>query len=182
MSKSPLLDLNTSTLKYRDQKEFVQKSGWFSPNLETALCRMMFSGQIIALTSMTTGIYIFLHKHQKTKKYVGKSRAIYHDLVQMFHRLYQKKENKLNPLEKEIKFNSPDADQWYFRMYSVGSPDLLEVEANKRILEYNTLHPSGLNTEVRFTSKESFHLFAESYANRVREKASKHVNPISKNY
>ena len=168
----------TSVTKYKHQKDFVQNSGWFTPSLETVLCKMMYSGQVTALTSITTGIYIFTHKHQRTKRYVGKSRTAYHDLVQMFHRLYEKKENKLSVLERELKFNSPDAEQWTFRIYSVSSADLLESEANKRILQNNTLHPNGMNTEIRFCSKESFYLFAETYAKMMREKASMSVNPI----
>lgn len=139
---------------------------------------MMYSSHLSTLTSVTTGVYIFTHKYQTTKRYVGKSRTSYHDLVQMFHRLYEKKEEKLNLLEKELKYNSPDADQWSFRIYSVNNPDQVEPEANKRILLHNTLHPMGLNINVRFTSRESFDLFAEMYAKVMREKATKFVNPI----
>jgi len=99
----------------------------------------------------------------------------------MFHRLFEKKEDKLNELEKEIKYNSPDSDQWTFRIYSVNN-DAVEVEANKRILMNNTLQPSGLNTEVRFTSRDSFYQFAESYAKAMREKASKSLNPLRVSY
>ena len=164
--------------KYKNQKEFSQSSGWFSPNLETVLCKMMYSGHVSALTSVTTGVYIFIHKYQRTKRYVGKSRTAYHDLVQMFHRLFEKKESKLNALEREIKYNSPDAEQWSFRIYSAGNSDSIEAEANKNILTNNTLHPSGLNAEVKFTSKESFYRFAETYARIQRDKAVKAVNPI----
>lgn len=166
------------TAKYQNQKEFAQKSGWFTPNLETVLCKMMYSGQVSALTSVTTGVYIFIHKHQRTKRYVGKSRTVYHDLVQMFHRLFEKKENKLNALEREMKHNSPDADQWSFRVYSASNSDFIEADANRNILINNTLHPSGLNSEVRFTTKESFYKFAESYARIQRDKATRAVNPI----
>ena len=96
----------------------------------------------------------------------------------MFHRLFEKKEDKLSALEKELKYNSPDAEQWTFRIYSVSNPDSMEAEANKRILINNTLHPSGLNTEVKFTTKESFYQFAEEYSKVMRERATKSVNPI----
>ena len=139
---------------------------------------MMYSGQLSALTSVTTGVYIFIHKQQRTKRYVGKSRTAYHDLVQMFHRLFEKKEDKLNAFEKELKYNSPDAEQWSFRIYSANNSDAIEAEANKNILTNNTLHPAGLNTEVRFSSKESFYRFAEAYAKIQRDKANKSVNPI----
>lgn len=164
--------------KYKNQKEFSQNSGWFSPNLETVLCKMMYSGQLSALTSVTTGVYIFIHKQQRKKRYVGKSRTAYHDLVQMFHRLFEKKEDKLNTLEKEIKYNSPDAEQWSFRIYSASSSDSIEAEANKNILTNNTLQPSGLNNEVKFSTKESFYRFAEVYARIQRDRANKSVNPI----
>ena len=96
----------------------------------------------------------------------------------MFHRLFEKKEDKLNMLEREIKYNSPDADQWSFRIYSVSNPDAVEAEANQRILLHNTLQPLGLNSAIRFTSRESFYHFAEMYAKVMREKATKFVNPI----
>ncbi len=146
--------------------------------MESVLCKMMYSSHLSTLTSVTTGVYIFTHKYQTTKRYVGKSRTCYHDLVQMFHRLYEKKEDKLSMLEKELKYNSPDAEQWSFRIYSVGNPDAVEAEANKRILLHNTLVPLGLNCSVRFTSRESFNLFAEMYASVMREKATMFVNPI----
>lgn len=174
-SKSPTFK---QTAKYESQKEFSQKSGWFTPTLETVLCKMMYSGQLSALTSVTTGVYIFIHKHQRTKRYVGKSRTAYHDLVQMFHRLFEKKEDKLSALEKEMKYNSPDADQWSFRIYSANNSDFIEADANKIILTNNTLQPSGLNSEVRFSTKESFYKFAESYAKTQREIATRTVNPI----
>ena len=156
----------------------MERSGWFTPGLERVLCRMMYSDNIGSLTSVTTGVYIFTHKRQRTKRFVGKSRTCHHDLVQMFHRLYERKEDKLSTLEKEIKYNSPDADEWSFRIYSVNNPDCVEMEANKRIILNNTLYPNGLNTEFRFSSKESFYQFAEVYAKIMREKATKTVNPI----
>ena len=139
---------------------------------------MMFSGNVAALTSTTAGIYMFTHKHLQTKKYVAMSRTAYHDLVLMFHRLYEKNDDKLNSLEWEIKFNSPNASQWVFRIYSVANSEMLEVEANRRIILNNTLQPAGLNTEVMFSSKESFYNFAEVYAQMQRKNASKFINPI----
>ena len=96
----------------------------------------------------------------------------------MFHRLYDKKDERLSALEKEIKYNSPDASDWVFRIYSLSSADQLEVEVNRRILENNTLEPAGMNTEIRFSTKESFLKFAEAYAQNLRESAKKCVNPI----
>ncbi len=164
--------------KYANQKEFVHKSGWFAPSLENVLCKMMYSTNVSVLTATTTGIYMFVHKRSPTKKYVAKSRTAYHDLVQMFHRLYDKKDERLTTLEREIRYNSPDAADWMFRIYALSSADLLEAEANKRILENNTLHPSGMNTELKFSSKESFFKFAEDYAQSLRESAKRNVNPI----
>ena len=33
-------------------------------------------------------------------------------MIQMFHRLYERPENKLNPFEMELKYNYPNADEW----------------------------------------------------------------------
>ena len=177
-NSSPSSNITKCKSKYENQAEFVKKSGWFSPTLENVLCRMMHCGNISALTSTTTGVYIFTHKHLQSKKYVAMSRTAYYDLIQMFHRLYDIKDERLNALEWEMKYNSPNASQWMVRIYSVSNAQMLEVEGNLVIISNNALQPAGLNKEVKFTSKDSFYSFAEVYAKKQRESTSKCAHPV----
>lgn len=91
----------------------------------------------------------------------------------MFHRLFEKPEAKLSPIELEIKYFSSDADNWHFRLYPVPFPDNLEAELNYKIVHHGTLQPNGLNHELKFTSKEQFLAFAENYAKFIRERSDK---------
>ena len=101
--------------KYHTQKEFVEKSGWFTRSLETVLCKKMLGCDLLALTNTKCGVYIFIHKNEEHLRYVGKSRNAYQEIVQLFNRLFEKPENKLSPIEMELKYNYPDADSWHFR-------------------------------------------------------------------
>ena len=158
--------------KYKTQKEFIERSGWFTPSLESVLCKKAnFNWSSLTVTS--AALYLFLHKSDEKKRYIGKSRNCYHELVQMFHRLFEKPESKLSPIELEIKYFNPDADNWHFRLYPVPFPDNLEAELSYKIIHHGTLHPNGLNPEIKFTSKEQFYAFAESYVKLIRERSKK---------
>ena len=89
----------------------------------------------------------------------------------MFHRLFEKPESKLSPIEAELKYSNPDADNWHFRLYPLPFPDNLEAELNYKIVHHGTLHPQGLNPEIKFTSKEQFYIFAENYVKFMRERS-----------
>lgn len=165
--------VHTSHLtKYQTQKEFLEKSGWFTPSLESVLCKKA-NFNWSSLTATSSALYLFLHKSDEKKRYTGKSKNCYHELVQMFHRLFEKPEIKLSPIELELKYFNPDAENWHFRLYPVPFPDNLEAELNYKIVHHGTLHPKGLNPELKFTSKEQFYVFAENYAKLMRERTSK---------
>lgn len=169
------------TVKYQSQKEFIEKSGWFTPSLESVLCKKA-NFNWSSLTATSAALYLFLHKSNEKKRYIGKSRNCYHELVQMFHRLFEKQESKLSPIELEIKYLNPDADNWHFRLYPVPSPDNLEAELSYKIIHHGTLHPNGLNPEIKFTSKEQFYVFAESYIKLMRERSKKTGSSIVVRY
>ena len=42
--------------------------------------------------------------------------------------------DKLSPLEVELKYNSPDANEWYVRVSIVSNPDMLDLEVSKKIV------------------------------------------------
>ena len=164
--------------KYKSQKDFLEKSGWFTPSLETVLCKKA-NFNWSSLTATSSALYLFLHKSEEKKRYIGKSRYCYQELVQMFHRLFEKPESKLSPIEVELKYFNPDADNWHFRLYPVPVSGNLEAELNYKIIHHGTLHPLGLNPEIRFTSKEQFYVFAENYVKYTRERSKKNGKPVS---
>ena len=38
---------------------------------------------------------------------------VYSGLIQMFHRLFERPDSKLNPVELQLKYHSPDSEQWW---------------------------------------------------------------------
>lgn len=148
----------------------MKKSGWFSPNLENVLCRKMGNAQLSAVSTKMPGVYYFVHREHKAKGYTGKSHNAFYDLVQMFHSLYDKPEEKLNPLEEELKYNLPDASGWFIRLISVGNAASLKCMESWSIVLHHTLQPEGLNPNLSFLSREQFDEFAEMYAKKLREK------------
>ena len=75
-------------------EEFIEKSGWFMPSVEGVLVKKM-SMQLTAFQSTKCGVYLFIHKTELHKKYVGKSRNLCQDMVHLFHRLFEKPESEL---------------------------------------------------------------------------------------
>jgi len=65
--------------KYRTMMEFCEKSGWFTPSVEGVLVRKM-GMQLTAFQSTKCGVYIFVHKTDPKKKYVGQSRNLSQDM------------------------------------------------------------------------------------------------------
>ncbi|CAI8004235.1 hypothetical protein GBAR_LOCUS3860 [Geodia barretti] len=98
--------------KYNTIQEFISKSGWFQPSVEAVLCRKAVI-QIPVFLTMTTGVYLFKHRFRANLQYVGKSHNVYKGLIQMFHRLFERPDSKLNPVELQLKYHSPDSDQWW---------------------------------------------------------------------
>lgn len=133
----------------------------------------MGNAQLSAVSAKMAGVYYFVHREHKQKGYTGKSCDAFRDLVQMFHSLYDKPEDKLNPLEVELKYNIPEANGWIIRLLSVGNPDSLNFTESWSIIFHHTLQPEGLNPKVSFHSREQFYKFAEMYAKKLREKSAK---------
>ena len=77
--------------------EFCEKSGWFTPSVEGVLVRKM-GMQLTAFQSTKCGVYIFVHKTDPKKKYVGQSRNLSQDMIHLFHRLFEKPESKSSPV------------------------------------------------------------------------------------
>ena len=56
---------------------------------------MKMSMQLTAFQSTKYGVYLFIHKTELHKKYVGKSHNLCQDMVHLFHRLFEKPESEL---------------------------------------------------------------------------------------
>lgn len=121
-----------------------------------------------AFRKLTSAVYYFQHKFDRTKHFVGKSLQIYSELTQLFSRLYEKSAENLNPLEKELRYHSSDAQQWNFRMWQY-SPTELELECAKLIIKQRCLQPHGLNSELRLVSKDDFTKFCIWYTEERRK-------------
>ena len=75
-------------------EEFIEKSGWFMPSVEGVLVKKM-SMQLTAFQSTKCGVYLFIHKTELHKKYVGKSRNLCQDMVHLFHCPFEKPGSEL---------------------------------------------------------------------------------------
>ena len=155
--------------KYHSQLEFMRKSGWFSPTLETVLCKKM-NTQLSAV-SRFPGVYYFVHRETRNKGFTAKSKNAFYDIVQMFHQLYDKPYDKLSPIERELKYINPDAKGWVIRLLTVPDAESLDFNEAWSIVNHRSLHPEGLNPKLTFHSKEHFYEFAEKYrAKKIKEK------------
>ena len=152
--------------------DFIQKSGWFTPSVESIICNKAML-QLPVFQTMKAGVFLFQHKYDDCKKYVGKSYNLYTDLIQLFHRLFEKPEDKLSPIEMELKYRMPDADKWYIRIYPVMNPDLLNLEETKLMVKFRTVQPEGLNSELVFHSREHWYDFAAWYREFLQRKDRK---------
>ena len=59
------------------------------------------SMQLTAFQSTKCGLYLFIHKTELRKKYVGKSRNLCQEMVHLFHRLFEKPESELVTTDNE---------------------------------------------------------------------------------
>jgi hypothetical protein len=148
--------------KYSTIQEFINKSGWFQPSVEAVLCRKAVI-QLPVFQTMTTGVYLFKHRFIVNLQYVGKSHNVYKGLIQMFHRLFERPDSKLNPVELQLKYHSSDSEQWYVRLIAVQNPDRLDLEQAKMIARMRSVQPEGLNPKFEFSSREDWYEFAAWY-------------------
>ena len=146
---------------YSTIQAFRDQSGWFKPTPDYVLCKKM-TISLQAFRGMTVGVYYFQHKFKDKKQYIGQSLNLHSDLVSLFSRLYEKKEDHLNNLEKELRYNSPDADNWNVSVWTCHHENLAFLHT-KLVVQQRTLPPNGLNECIEFNSRKHFHLFCEWY-------------------
>ena len=104
------------------------------------------------------GVYLMRHKTKEKAKWVGLSPDLCRTLCGLFFQLYLKQHCELNPLQVELKFFSPNAADWDIQVWFRDPKDLL-LERAKKIVEFKTLKPLGLNNSLKFTTKEVWEEF-----------------------
>ncbi len=147
--------------KYPTIQAFKLESGWFRPSPDLIICKKMnISPQ--AFVSIGSGVYLFQHKYIPNIQYLTSSLTLHKDMIGLLNNLYEKKEENLNNLEKELRFNSPNADQWNVSFWKCHHEKLSFV-LSKLIVRLRTLPPTGINERLEFTSRKHFYSFCEWY-------------------
>ena len=108
------------------------------------------------------------HRTKERTKWVGLSPDLCRTLCGIFFQLYRKKHSELNPLEVELKFFSPLAADWDIKVWAA-KPKELVLERAKKIVEFRTLKPLGLNNSLKFTNKEVWEEFTGWFVAQRRQ-------------
>ena len=116
-----------------------------------------------------SGVYLMRHRTKEKAKWVGLSPDLCRTLCGLFFQLYLKQHYELNPLQVELKFFSPNAADWDIQVWFTDPKDLL-LERAKKIVEFKTLTPLGLNNSLKFTTKEMWEEFTGWFAAQKRKK------------
>ena len=123
---------------------------------------------VAALPDLGPGVYYMCHRTKEQAKWVGLSPDLCRTLCGLFFQLYQKERSELTPLEVELKFFSPLAADWDIKVWTAEPKDLV-LERAKKIVEYKTLKPLGLNNALKFTTKEMWEEFIGWFAAQKRQ-------------
>ena len=115
------------------------------------------------------GIFYMFHKSKRKARYIDYAVNLSQTLCGIVNNLYKKERCDLNPLEVELKHFSPSAEQWCVKVWKCDKNDLL-LERAKRIIQYQTLKPYGLNRRLKITSKEVWVGFSEWYMESRKKK------------
>ena len=122
-----------------------------------------------AFADLGSGVYIMCHKTKKQAKWVGLSPDLCRTLCGHFFQLYHKERSQLSPIEVELKFFTPLAIDWDIQVWTA-EPKELVLERAKKIVEFKTLKPLGLNNALKFTTKEMWEEFTGWFAAQKRKK------------
>ena len=125
---------------------------------------------VAAFPELGSGVYFIHHKTKEQAKWVGLSPDLCRTLCGLFFQLYQKERSELTPLEVELKFFSPLAADWDIKVWTAEPKDLV-LERAKKIVEYKTLKPLGLNNTLKFTTKEMWEEFTGWFVAQKRQQS-----------
>jgi hypothetical protein len=151
----------TSLPVWPDEVAFQKESGWFDPSLSHVL-RKKLSYREEDFRKLGSGIFYMFHKSKKKARYINYSLDLGRSLSDLLSKLYEKERCDLNPLEVELKYYSPSADKWCIRVWRCEKKALL-LERAKRIIEYQTLRPHGLNKHLKVAGREMWAELSEWY-------------------
>ena len=101
------------------------------------------------------GIFYMFHKIKSTAKYIGFATNLPVTLCAIINNLYTKEQSKMTPIELELKYFTPSAENWVVQVWQCKKKALLWERA-KRIIENQTLRPSGLNKTLKIAGKEGW--------------------------
>ena len=125
---------------------------------------------VAAFPELGSGVYFMQHRTKEQAKWVGLSPDLCRTLCGLFFQLYQKECSELSPLEVEIKFFSPLAADWDIKVWTADPKDLV-LERAKKIVEYKTLKPLGLNNALKLTTKEMWEEFISWFVAQKRQQS-----------
>ena len=129
---------------------------------------MKLGMDVKAFAELGAGVYFMFHKTKKQAKWVGLSPDLCRTLCGHFFQLYHKEHSQLSPIEVELKFFTPFAADWDIQVWTA-EPKELVLERAKKIVEFNTLKPLGLNNALKFTTKEMWEEFTGWFAAQGRK-------------
>jgi len=121
-----------------------------------------------AFADLGSGVYLMCHRTKKLAKWVGLSPDLCRTLCGLVFQLYHKERSQLSPIEVELKFFSPLAADWDIQVWTA-EPRELVLERAKKIVEFKTLKPLGLNNALKFTTKENWEEFTGWFAAQRRK-------------
>ena len=163
----PVVTLEKRTV-YSTIQSFREKSGWFFPTIEATIAKKC-NIQSMALAQMKSAVYYFQHKFDIKAHYVGKSTDVLSDLTRLILRLYEKPESKLNVLEKEMKYNYSNANEWNVRVWGCHIQQL-DYEWARNIIRCDSLRPRGLNEVFVLHSESDWTNFCQWYTDFMKKK------------
>ena len=105
------------------------------------------------------GVFIFAHKSDLRLIYCSKSHDMLGDVTRIMECLFLKDDLDINPLEVHLR-KHPAADDWSVIMFA-HTEEHINLEWVKCILQYESLHPKGLNEELEIYCKEDWITFIE---------------------
>ena len=113
------------------------------------------------------------HKKKENIKFVKGTGNLYKFLHHHFKCLYRRELDKLTSLGVELKYFSPNAEDWSIKVWQYDSVDRITMETNKKIMEYRCLRPHGMISKLTFSSKEEWTDFVKWYRDYILNDSSR---------
>ena len=117
----------------------------------------------MTVDNLTVGVVMLTHRKKKSARFIGSSSNLFSYLYKIFKDLYKKEVNELTPIEVELKYFSPNAEDWSMTVWLYDNADQVSMATNQKLMEHCCLRPHGLNHEISWNSKEEWKEFASCY-------------------